>query len=116
LTVKRDQCYGSSNLTNERGVFGGGSVLAGGTGYSNVIDYITINTTGNASDFGDLLAAQRHGSATSNGTSDRGVWAGGYTGSTINVIQYITISSIGHAQDFGDLTVARYYASATSNA
>ena len=41
-----------------RGVFAGG-VVAGSPTQSNVIDYINIATTGNASDFGDLnLATQ----------------------------------------------------------
>ena len=37
-----------------RGLFGGGSTP--GVGYRNNIQYVTITTTGNASDFGDLTA------------------------------------------------------------
>lgn len=44
--------------TGVRGVFGGGH---DGT-YSNTMDYITISTLGNATDFGDLTVA-RYGSA-----------------------------------------------------
>ena len=39
---------GTSNGT--RGIFGGGS----GDAYTNTIQFITIATTGNAADFGDL--------------------------------------------------------------
>ena len=80
----------------------------------NVIDYITIGSTGNASDFGDLSAAKtRPGAASS---LVRGVFAGGETQSTaVNVIEYVTISSTGNASDFGDLPVAKWYFSGCSN-
>ena len=37
-----------------RGVFGGGFTGS----YSNVLDYVTIQTAGNATDFGDLTVAR----------------------------------------------------------
>ena len=83
-----------------RGVFGGGF------SHTNVIDYITISTTGNAIDFGDLLnAVQNTGSGCSSSTS--GIFSGGFP--STNVIQYITISSTGNAQDFWDISSARNY-------
>jgi uncharacterized protein YkvS len=81
-----------------RGVFGGGD--AGST--RNIIDYISISTTGNAIDFGDLLLGVVSAGACSSNT--RGVWGGGTAGGRTNVIQYITIASVGNAIDFGDLT------------
>ena len=93
------------------GVFGGGY---DGSNNVNVIDYIAITTLANATDFGDLTVARNTLAATSNGTSDRGVFGGG--GSPDNTIDYITISTPGDATDFDDLTVARDYLSATSNA
>ena len=92
----------------DRGVF------AGGTGTSNVIDYITISSTGDATDFGDLTTTKSYPAATSNGANDRAVWHGKGNAGT-NVIDYITISSTGDANDFGDMTVARDYLMATSN-
>jgi hypothetical protein len=53
-----------------RGVFGGGGEDAG---TSNVMDYITIATTGNATDFGDLTVAVMRLAGVSNGS--RGVFA-----------------------------------------
>ena len=90
----------SPNLNGgARGITGG----AYNDGATNVLNYITISTTGNAVDFGDTLTA-----ATSTGqgcaSSTRGVWAGGLTPTRNNVIQYVTISSTGNALDFGDLT------------
>jgi hypothetical protein len=70
--------------------------------YTNVIAYITIDTTGNATDFGDLLAANSSVSGVSNNT--RGLYFGGYTTASSNVIQYVTIATTGNATDFGDLT------------
>jgi len=109
---------GCSNGTNDRGVFSGGTNGAGSYEAYNTMDYITISTTGNAQDFGDLTTAVWSNSATSNGTNNRGIVAGGQlhnVSTTTNVIQYFTISSIGNASDFGDLTLARSAFEATSN-
>ena len=43
--------------------------------FQNVINYITISTTGNAQDFGDLTSAKRTLVGASNST--RGLFAGG---------------------------------------
>ena len=116
LTVAR---YGTAACSNgTRGVFGGGIVYSSGqTAFEvNTIDYVTIATTGNATDFGDLTEVRRGLSACSNGT--RGVFGGGYRldiASDRNTIDYITIATTGNATDFGDLTVARRSLSACSN-
>ena len=94
------------------GIFGGG--YSGS--YENTIDYVTISTPGNATDFGDLTVARNGLAATSNGTDNRGIFGGGYDGSNYqNTIDYVTISTPGNATDFGDLTVARNVLAATSN-
>lgn len=84
----------------DRGVYGGGSASSV---FVNSLHYITISATGNSTDFGDLVATNYRPSAFSNGFSNRGVWAGGYTSSssTTNVIQYITITSTGNATNSG---------------
>ena len=84
-----------------RGVFGGGLISVA----SDIIDYITIATTGNATDFGDLTVA-RYASGGVN-SSTRGVFGGGDAGAASNVMDYITIATTGNATDFGDLTFAR---------
>ena len=100
----------SPNLNGgARGVFGGGFAL----GITNTIEYITISSTGNSQDFGDLFQTRRLVSSCSSST--RGLFGGGFTPSFVNTIDYITISSIGNASDFGDLTVARYGPSACSS-
>jgi hypothetical protein len=95
----------------DRGIFGGGT---NGVAAQNVIDYVTISSAGDASDFGDLNVTRYYLSATSNGTNDRGIFGGG-SPSNLNVIEYVTISTPGNATDFGDLTEARYYLASTSD-
>ena len=81
---------------------------------SNVIDFVTISTLGNAQDFGDTTVAVSALAGASNST--RGLHAGGRTGTPAaealqNVIGFITIASTGNASDFGDLvTPTRYLA------
>jgi len=108
LTVAREKLASCSSST--RGLWLGGASGA----LQNVIDYVTIASTGNAIDFGDLTTAANGGSATSSST--RGINALGETGAgTVNVIEYVTIATTGNATDFGDLTVARYQTAACSN-
>jgi len=87
-----------------RGLFAGVSGGSSPLGDSNIIDYITISTTGNAQDFGDLSATARTMGGASNST--RGIFAGGHTGgdTNVNTIEFVTISTLGNTQDFGDLT------------
>jgi len=56
---------GASNMTNNQGVFGGGYGPPS-YGYTNVIDYVTISSTGDAADFGDLTQARSQFGACSN--------------------------------------------------
>jgi len=72
-------------------------------GYSsNVLDYITVATPGNATDFGNQSVTRSfaRGGAT-NGT--RGTQAGGNGGSSSAVIDYFEIDTPGNAVDFGDI-------------
>ena len=86
-------------------MFGGGQ--EGATKY-NVIQYITIQSTGNTTDFGDLTSSRSFPGSVCNST--RGVFAGGETPSQVNTMDFITIASTGNAADYGDLTttVARH--------
>jgi len=91
----------------DRGVFFGGY----STSILNVIQYVTITTTGNATDFGDLTGGSIGMAGC--GSTTRGIKAGGTNAgfSPSNVIDYITFATIGNATDFGDLTSARYWVS-----
>ena len=93
-----------------RALFSGGNDGSGSDG-SNIIDFVTITTNGNAADFGDLTVARYDPVGASNGT--RGIFSAGTDGTgnpttVFNTIDYISISSTGNAIDFGD-TVATIY-------
>ena len=95
--------FGSST----RAIWPGGA-LYNGTSPIDIIDFVTIATTSNATDFGDLSVAKTN--VGSHSSQTRGVIAGGYLsspGSNINVIEFVTIATTGNASDFGDLTDAR---------
>ena len=103
-------CGGVSNGT--RGVLFPGYIDNASAGYGNVttyynvIEYVTIATTGNATDFGDANATSSEGGSTvANDT--RGVRGGGHDGVHVNIMEYITVATTGNSTDFGDLTVAR---------
>lgn len=116
LTNARYSTQACSNGTNDRGVFWGGVGSHGSSG--EIIDYVTISSTGNAADFGDEIVSGdgiNAAGATSNGTSERGVHCGGDNSGAFDTIQYITINSAGNAADFGDLTAASSWIAATSS-
>ena len=78
-----------------RGILGPGSNIPAGV--TNILNYLTIATTGDAIDFGDLSYgnAYRGGLA----SSTRGVFANGQADATYD---YVTISSQGGGNDFGE--------------
>ena len=85
---------------NDRGISNGSYSPA-----SDVIQYITISSTGDAVDFGDLTASKGGCAAVSSGT--RGCVSGGILasgGSYTNIIDYIDPTILGNATDFGDMT------------
>ena len=85
-----------------RGLFAGGDATTAPLVDENTIQFITIATTGNAADFGDLTGRRKL--VMGGGTNTRGVFGGGSEGSDHkNNIDYVTIASLGNAQDFGDL-------------
>lgn len=97
---------------NTRGIFGGGGANAP-VGNSNIINYVTISTLGDALDFGDLLRGKTDMTAASSPV--RGLFFNTATAIANTEISYITIASTGNAQDFGDLTTARSQAAASSS-
>jgi hypothetical protein len=95
-----------------RGIFGGGRTSP--EGIRDTIDYFTIATLGNATDFGNLTTSTSEFGGCASST--RGIFMGGETFPTnINVIQYLTISQLGNTFDFGDLTSVRRANTCLSN-
>jgi hypothetical protein len=102
-----------SGPTEYRGGRGRG-IWAGGLSpvFNNTIQYVTIATLGNASDFGDMTKVS---SAAASSSSTRAVIFHGLTPSVINSIEYVTISSTGNSFDFGDSIVTVYETASASN-
>ena len=92
---------GSSSWgSTTRGLFG----CIGSNGPANnvnTVNYVTMQSTGNAIDFGDLTYKPDNNSTSSN--SIRGLCMGGNESGNKNTICYCTIATTGNFVDFGDL-------------
>ena len=111
LTGNREAPSGNVNSPT-RAIWTGGD-SAGDGSYQDNIDFVTIGTTGNATDFGNLTAGRGIGAGLSSAT--RGLIAGGQNPSTTASIDLISVTSGGNAVDFGDCTIARYGRGSTTD-
>ena len=73
-----------------------------GSSLIDIIEYVQINTAGNAVDFGNLAAGNYEAAAL--GSRTRGIYWGG--GPSPTTMQYITFASTGNAATFGTCTAA----------
>ena len=114
LSFAHSDAAGASNST--RMLIAGGYIFPSPTTYYNNIEYVTIPTLGNSTDFGDLTVARSQiGGAAS---STRGVFMGGNIAAspnTVTTIDYAQITSLGDAIDFGDLLANRRNGAGASN-
>ena len=108
LTVARRSMGGASNST--RGIFFGGQSGPSNddNNLTNVIDFITIASNGDATDFGDLTFSINNGKIIAQhgmASATRVVMAGGNTfdSNNVNTIEYVEISTTGNSIDFGTL-------------
>ena len=85
---------------NTRGIFCGGYKAYSPYPQVKNMDFINIQSEGNANNFGDLTVARNQLSCMTNATRAT-LAGGGFPG--FNNIDFITIASTGNAQDFGDL-------------
>ena len=72
-----------------------------GPALNNTIDFVTIATTGDATDFGDLSSGVEHTGSVNNAT--RGVQVGGRFPAYVNTMEFIVIATTGNTSDFGDI-------------
>ena len=103
--TKTNNCSGGANSTR--------MIVVGGAdtpGYSqeNVIDYITIATLGNATDFGDTSEVTSACAVMASPT--RGVIKLGNADypNTTNIIEYVEFATTGNSVDFGDSVLQTY--------
>ena len=107
MVTDRDIAKGSgSNVA--RAVVGGGNKVASETTTYGIeeIDYITVGSTGNGTDFGNLVDSAGQGGfdGASNGTLC--FFNGGWDGTRNDDMEYITIASTGNGTDAGNLEAA----------
>ena len=93
-----------------RAVFAGGN--EGTVGGTVTIDYVTIASAGNATDFGDTSAATEMTGGF--GSAIKGFFCGGDAPQVD--IEQVTIASTGNSTDFGDFTGTKQASGACSNA
>jgi hypothetical protein len=112
---------GCANSNGVRGLMSGGLQFFGGgdPGNSdfNNIDFFTIASTGNATDFGDLNPGAFGQGGVTNGT--RALFAGGGSypdaGTYYTSIQTVDFNTTGNTTDFGDLSVGTQQNSGSGN-
>jgi len=103
-TTDRDGC-------GTRGLFIGGFTPSPSS--SNIIDYITVASMGNAQDFGDCTINAYTSDSCSSHT--RAVTASGFTPTILDETQFVTIATTGNSIAFGELSTTRYYVGALSS-
>ena len=104
-----------------RGVIGGGAYFSGGWNFRERMDYVTINTTGSSSTFGNLSWGWAVAGSASSGDNTYGCWSGGVRTSDTQYVGYfsrITIQTTGNASSFGSFSsgYARAYSAGFSDA
>ena len=105
--------HGNGVSSPTRGIWGGGAIYNPNATTVNTVDYITIATTGNAADFGDLTHNRKAVAGCANAI--RGIWSGGYTPTYVNTMDYVTLATLGNAIEFGDSTWTGAYKSGASS-
>ncbi len=94
--------------SHTRGVFVLGSTASPETFY-NILEFITLTTSGETTDFGDATSNTGHNNNNSASNTIRGVYHNARTsdgGTNLNTLEFITIATTGNATDFGDLNYA----------
>ena len=90
-----------------RGIYFGGSTNTSSDSINTIV-YVTIQTLGDAQDFGDLTNVNSYtgpgGIVSSTTRGIRGGGGGADPFTRVNTIDYVTMATLGNAQDFGDLS------------
>ena len=115
LSANNAMC--TSNNSSTRGIFAGGNAIPSSPYNTNVIQFVTIASAGDATDFGDLTVNARDGAGGTASSSTRGLICIGnsHPNNNLNTVDFITMASAGNASDFGDLFTGRYSVSSCSN-
>ena len=101
--------YGCGTSSTTRGLLIGGYTNPNPqtSYYTNRIEFITIATLGNGTDFGDVnISNTNQMTAGSNATRGLILGGGADDANQVNVIDFVTIATKGDATDFGDMLAA----------
>ena len=108
--IGRDTASNGSGCSNQtRGLIAGGY---GDDAFApvNNIDYVTISSTGNGQDFGDIQDSKNRVQHADFGNSTRAIFAGGYyvtpSGGTSNSATYVQYATQGNTANFGACTAS----------
>ena len=116
IDARRGSACGSNDST--RGLIAGGNTPGDG-GARKEIDFITMASTGDSSDFGELTVARFDFGQGGMANGTRAVWAGGYQSTapapSFSTIDYVNVQSKGDATHFGELSAIRSRLGTTSN-
>ena len=99
---------GCSSSDSTRGLFAGGY-----NPVQDTIDYITMASEGDATDFGNLSVARRSGMAT--GNSIDAIFVGGYIPGVNGTVDKVIIQTTGDAVNWGDLSGTAFHEGACSS-
>ena len=89
-----------------RGIVPGGWTNQPSGGNTNIIQFITISTQGNAADFGDVTISESLRGHAAGSNAVRGIYGGGirYPSGVQTGLEFITLATLGNGTTFGDLT------------
>ena len=93
---------GGGTSSSNQNALGARAIAGGGFIGIRTIEFVTISTTGDSQDFGDLIAAAAIHGKQAVSTETRMLFSGGYI---INAIEFITVASTGNSTDFGDIPI-----------
>ena len=96
--------FGNLSATNSyNSACSNGTTIVDHFNSDDILEYVTVATTGNSTDFGNLLVVDASAGAVacaSDGVIGRGVWG------IPNHLDYVTLATPANALDFGDWTVS----------
>ena len=99
--IKERKTNGGGTSNSVRGVVGGGTNPSTDDGL-DFIEFVTLASEGNGTEFGNLTANTAYAGAV--GSQTRAVFSGGSRNDAAsNIIDFIEIATGGNAQDFGDV-------------
>lgn len=107
--LRNEIANSSSHDGDTRGIFLSGRNSNSGTPYQ--IDYITIASASNYTNFGIITGYNGHHNGIGVGSSTRAWFVGGYggaSGANMNQMMYLTVASTGNSTDGGNLHYYNY--------